>query len=56
VLFTAMFIGMAAGSALGALALAQWGWTGVTCVATGTAAAALAVRLWPRAGQRSFAS
>ncbi|MET3918250.1 putative MFS family arabinose efflux permease [Variovorax sp. OAS795] len=48
VLFTAMFIGMAAGSALGALALAQWGWVGVTGLATGTAAAALAVRLWPR--------
>ncbi|MET3443353.1 putative MFS family arabinose efflux permease [Variovorax paradoxus] len=48
VLFTSMFIGMAAGSALGALALAQWGWVGVTGLATGTAAAALAVRLWPR--------
>lgn len=50
VLFTAMFIGMAAGSALGALALAQWGWAGVTGLATATAAAALAVRLWPRKG------
>jgi predicted MFS family arabinose efflux permease len=48
VLFTSMFIGMAAGSALGALALAQWGWAGVTGLATGTAAAALAVRLRPR--------
>jgi predicted MFS family arabinose efflux permease len=48
VLFTSMFIGMAAGSALGALALAQWGWAGVTGLATGTAAAALAARLWPR--------
>ncbi|BEP37537.1 MFS transporter [Variovorax sp. V59] len=48
VLFTSMFTGMAAGSALGALALAQWGWAGVTGLATGTAAAALAVRLWPR--------
>lgn len=56
VLFTAMFIGMAAGSALGALVLAQWGWAGVTWLATGTAAAALTVRLWPRAGQRSFVS
>lgn len=46
VLFTSMFIGMAAGSALGALALAQWGWAGVTWLATGTAAAGLAVRLW----------
>ncbi|SDI28496.1 MFS transporter [Variovorax sp. OV700] len=49
VLFTATFIGMAAGSALGALVLAQWGWAGVTWLATGTAASALAVRLWPRA-------
>jgi predicted MFS family arabinose efflux permease len=56
VLFAAMFIGMAAGSALGALVLAQWGWAGVTWLATGTAASALAVRLWPRAGQRSFVS
>ena len=48
VLFTSMFIGMAAGSALGALALAEWGWAGVTALATATAAAALAVRLWPR--------
>jgi MFS family permease len=47
VLFTGMFIGMAAGSALGALCLAQWGWAGVTALATGTAAAALAVRLLP---------
>ncbi|PBI85230.1 Inner membrane transport protein YnfM [Variovorax boronicumulans] len=48
VLFTSMFIGMAAGSALGALALAAWGWAGVTALATATATAALAVRLWPR--------
>ncbi|PLC07134.1 MFS transporter [Variovorax sp. RO1] len=48
VLFTGMFIGMATGSALGALALASWGWAGVTVLATATAAAALAVRLWPR--------
>lgn len=46
VLFTSMFIGMAAGSALGALALAQWGWAGVTWLATGAAAAGLGVRLW----------
>ena len=48
VLFTGMFIGMAAGSALGALVLSPWGWAGVTALATATAAAALAVRLWPR--------
>jgi len=45
VLFTGMFIGMAAGSALGALLLAQWGWMGVTGLATVAGAAALAVRL-----------
>ena len=48
VLFTSMFIGMSAGSALGALVLSPWGWAGVTALATATAAAALAVRLWPR--------
>ncbi|MNK33794.1 Inner membrane transport protein YnfM [compost metagenome] len=48
VLFTSMFIGMATGSALGALVLAAWGWAGVTALATATATAALAVRLWPR--------
>jgi len=47
ILMTGVFIGMAAGGALGSLALAQWGWTGVTLVATGAAAAALALRLWP---------
>lgn len=51
VLFTAMFIGMAAGSALGALALAQWGWMGVTVLATVSALGALTVRLWPGAAQ-----
>ena len=45
VLFTSMFIGMASGSALGALLLAQWGWIGVTGLATVSALAALAVRL-----------
>ena len=47
VLFVGMFTGMAAGSALGALALAQWGWTAVTGLATASAAAGLMVRLWP---------
>ncbi len=51
VLFTGTFIGMAAGSALGALALAQWGWMGVTVLATVSALGALAVRLWPGAAQ-----
>lgn len=44
-LFTGVFIGMAAGSALGALALAQWGWPGVVALACAASAAALAVRL-----------
>ena len=50
-LFTGMFIGMSSGAALGSLALAQWGWTGVMLLAAGGAIAALVVRLWPsRAG------
>jgi predicted MFS family arabinose efflux permease len=44
-LFTGVFIGMASGSALGALALAQWGWSGVIGLACAASAAALAVRL-----------
>jgi len=46
-LFTGMFIGMSSGAALGSLALAQWGWTGVMLLAAGSAVAALVVRLWP---------
>ncbi|MDB5733067.1 MAG: major facilitator superfamily 1, partial [Variovorax sp.] len=49
VLFTGMFIGMAGGSVLGALALAQWGWMAVTALATASAVGALAVRVWPGA-------
>jgi MFS family permease len=44
VLFTGMFIGMAAGAALGSLVLAQWGWMGVVALATVAAGASLAVR------------
>ena len=51
VLFVGTFTGMAAGSALGALALAQWGWMGVTVLATVSALGALAVRLWPGAAR-----
>jgi predicted MFS family arabinose efflux permease len=47
-LFTGMFVGMASGSALGALALAQWGWNGVVALACIASAAALAVRLADR--------
>ncbi|AZS77244.1 MFS transporter [Achromobacter spanius] len=49
ILMTGVFIGMAAGGALGSLALAHWGWTGVTVVATGAAALALGLRVWPAA-------
>lgn len=44
-LFTGMFIGMAAGAALGSAALARWDWAGVVVVAIIAAAAALVVRL-----------
>ncbi|VTU19436.1 Inner membrane transport protein YnfM [Variovorax sp. PBL-H6] len=47
VLFIGMFVGMAVGAALGSLLLAGWGWMGVTALATASAVAALAVRLWP---------
>ena len=46
-LFTGMFIGMSSGAALGSLALAQWGWSGVMLLAAGAAISALIVRLWP---------
>jgi len=49
-LFTGMFIGMSAGAALGSLALAQWGWTGVMLMSAASALAALVVRLWPSRG------
>lgn len=45
VLFVGVFVGMAAGAALGSLALGAWGWAGVTALATASALAALAVRL-----------
>ncbi|QKW56526.1 MFS transporter [Stenotrophomonas sp. NA06056] len=44
-LFTGMFIGMAAGGALGSLALAQWGWQGVAWLATICAGGSLLIRL-----------
>ncbi|WDZ96253.1 MFS transporter [Herbaspirillum sp. WKF16] len=51
VLFVGMFIGMAAGAALGSLALAQWGWIAVIALATLSSVLALAVRLWPGAAR-----
>ncbi len=49
VLVSVMFIGMAAGAALGRLLLAQWGWAAVTWMAAAASLAALGVRLWPQA-------
>jgi len=45
VLLSGMFVGMASGSALGALAYAQWGWLGLVGFSTTMACAAFAVRL-----------
>ena len=45
VLFTGMFLGMAAGAVLGSQAQAAWGWPGVMAVAAASSLAALAVRL-----------
>ena len=40
-----LFVGMSSGAALGAQAMAQWGWTGVVALATAASCAALAVRM-----------
>lgn len=48
VLFVGTFLGMAIGAALGSLMLAQYGWLGVTLLATVASAGALVVRLWPQ--------
>lgn len=45
-LFTVVFIGMATGAALGSMALAHGGWSGVVALATGAAALALIIRLF----------
>jgi predicted MFS family arabinose efflux permease len=45
VLLTAMFIGMASGSALGSLVLAHAGWLAVVALCTSASAAGLAIRL-----------
>jgi predicted MFS family arabinose efflux permease len=50
VLMVGVFVGMAAGGALGSQALATWGWVGVIGLAIFASVAALVVRLWP-AGQ-----
>lgn len=45
VLFTGVFVGMAAGAGLGSIAFAQWSWMGVVGLATLAATTALGVRL-----------
>jgi predicted MFS family arabinose efflux permease len=56
-LFTCMFVGMASGSTLGGMALARWGWMGVTAFATATSASALLVRLaWRNSAKRQVPS
>lgn len=45
ILMTSVFVGMATGGALGAQALAAWGWNGVVLLAVAAALAALAVRI-----------
>ncbi|WP_418130690.1 MFS transporter [Variovorax sp. 375MFSha3.1] len=53
VFFTGVFVGMATGSALGALVLAQWGWPGVAAMASVSALGALGVRMWPVASKKT---
>ena len=55
VFFTGVFVGMATGSALGALVLAQWGWSGVAAMASVSALGALAVRMWPAGSKKKAA-
>ncbi len=45
ILFTGMFIGMAAGAALGSLLLSRFGWVGVTALATFASLVALVIRM-----------
>jgi len=47
ILIGAMFIGMALGSSLASLMLAQAGWRGVCLLAAGVSALALLIRFWP---------
>jgi predicted MFS family arabinose efflux permease len=50
-LFTSVFIGMATGSALGSIALAECGWTAVISLATVAAITSLLVRLKAKSSQ-----
>ncbi|CAA2102011.1 MFS transporter [Variovorax paradoxus] len=56
VFFTGVFVGMATGSALGALVLAQWGWSAVALLAAVSGLGALAVRMWPAAAGKPAAA
>ena len=51
VLMTTMFVGMALGGALGAQALAAWGWNGIVTLAVAASLAALAVRMRAPSGK-----
>ena len=53
VLFVCIFVGMAAGSALGSQVLASFGWVGLTALATVASAGAWVVRLWPERAARA---
>ncbi|EGJ11667.1 MFS family transporter, partial [Rubrivivax benzoatilyticus JA2 = ATCC BAA-35] len=46
-LFTTIFVGMAAGSALGGVALTHGGWLGMVALASAASLAALVLRLRP---------
>lgn len=46
ILFTAMFLGMAAGSSLSGAALSWWGWAGVSGLATSASLTALVIITW----------
>ncbi|GHB21098.1 MFS transporter [Salinicola rhizosphaerae] len=48
VMFSVVFVGMAAGSALGGAVLGQWGWLGVVALATAVSLIALLIRLADR--------
>jgi predicted MFS family arabinose efflux permease len=55
VLIGIMFLGMSSGAALGAEALARYGWRGVCAVAGGAALLALGVRCWPEPASAALA-
>ena len=48
IMFTVVFIGMAAGASLGSLALASFGWSGMVALATAAATGGLLIRLTTR--------